>query len=139
MTEDQQNLEFQAGMSEVLPKLAYESDNEKRLALSGFESKFFSTYEIQLEDGAKQVVEKATGKILQDKLLNNMTPSQVVQEFAQSKLKLSKDVSSKGINNGLPPINSIEDLDAYLLEKHGKSGGPAWAEERIKLRKEMDL
>jgi len=139
MTEDQQKLEFQAGMSGVLPKLAYESDNEKRLALSGFESKFFSTYDISLEDGEKQVIEKATGKVLQDKLLKNRTPGDVVQEFAQSMLKLSKD-ASLGINNGLPTINSIEDLDAYLGEKYdGRVGSRAWADERIKLREDMGV
>jgi len=73
----QQKLEFQAGLSEVLPKLAYESDNEKRLALSGFESKFFDTYEITLEDGEKQVIEKATGEVLRDKLLHYRTPGDV--------------------------------------------------------------
>jgi len=69
MTEEQQKTEFQAAMSEVVPKLSYANDNEKRLALSGFESKFFDTYEISLEDGEKQVIEKATGKVLRDKLL----------------------------------------------------------------------
>ena len=44
-----------------------------------------------------------------------------------------------GINNELPAINSIEDLDVYLEEKHGQIGGPAWADERIKLRKELGV
>jgi len=140
MTEDQQKLEFQAGLSGVLPKLAYATDNEKRLALSGFESKFFDTYEITLEDGEKQVIEKSTGKVLRDKLLHYRTPGDVVQEFAQSMLKLSKDATSKGINNGLPSINSIEDLDAWLSEKYGDSyGGKDWADERIRLRGEMGV
>jgi len=111
-----------------------------RLALSGFESKFFDTYEITLEDGEKQVIKKATGKVLRDNLLNNRTPGEVVQEFAQSILKLSKDATSKGISNGLPAINSIEDLDAYLGEKYGDSyGGKDWADERIKLREAMGV
>jgi len=60
-------------------------------------------------------------------------------EFAQSMLKLSKD-ASLGINNGLPAMNSIEDLDAYLSEKYGDSyGGKDWADERIKLREEMGV
>jgi len=64
----------------------------------------------------------------------------VVQEFAQSKLKLSKDATSKGVNNGLPNINTIEDLDRYLAEKYGDSyGGKDWADERIKLREEMGV
>jgi len=54
-------------------------------------------------------------------------------------LKLSKD-TSKGINNGLPAINSIEDLDAYLGEKYGDSyGGKDWADERIRLREDMGV
>jgi len=136
MNEDQQKLEFQAGLSEVLPKLAYESDNEKRLALSGFESKFFDTYEID-EEG--QVTDKATGEVRRDKLLNPMTPTQVVQELAQSLLRLSADAKALGVANGLPAINSIEDLDSYLGEKYGVIGGPAWADERSKLREEMGL
>jgi len=140
MTEDQQKLEFQAGMSGVLPKLAYDNDNEKRLALSGFESKFFDTYDITLEDGEKQVIEKSTGKVMRDKLLNYRTPGDVVQEFAQSMLKLSKDATSKGFNSKMPAINSIEDLDVYLVEKYGDSyGGKDWAAERIKLREEMGV
>jgi len=94
-------------MSALLPKLAYDSDNEKRLALSGFESKFFDTYEISIEDGEKQVIEKSTGEVLRDKLLGYRTPGDVVQEFAQSMLKLSKDATSKGINNGLPVITPL--------------------------------
>jgi len=78
--------------------------------------------------------------VLRDKLLANRAPGDVVQEFAQSMLKLSKDAASKGINNGLPAINSIENLDAYLVEKHGhRYGGKDWAKERPKLRKKMGL
>ena len=66
---------------------------------SGFESKFFDTYEIHPDAYGFHVTEKSTGNIIRDEAQDIMPPSQVVQEFAQSMLKLSKD-TSLGINNG---------------------------------------
>jgi len=74
------------------------------------------------------------------KLLGYRTPGDVVQEFAQFMLKLSKDAASIGINNGLPAMSSIEDLDRYLGEKYGdRYGGKDWADERIKLREDLGV
>ena len=139
------NSEFQTGLFNVMPKLGYDNDNEKELALIGFEKKFFNTYDIKIEDGEKQVFDKSTGKVLTDKALKDMAPVQVVQEFAQSMLKFSNSASKGGAgtkspsNNGMPALTTIEELDAYLLTKLGKSGGKAWAAERTKMRKELAL
>ena len=141
------NNDYQVGLSNVLPNLAYKDDNEKKLALAGFKSEFFETYEVKVdESGVRQVIEKSSGAVVQDDKLVNQTPSQVVQEFAQSMLKLSNGASGGGAgtkppsSKGLPPISNMVELDTYL-ESVFKSevGGPEWVIERNKLEKELAL
>jgi hypothetical protein len=136
--------QYQTGIIGVLPKLGYEDDNEKRLALAGFKSEFFSAYRMEVdEEGDRQVVDKKTGKPVQNDALENKSPQEVVQEFALSMLKLSNGASTGGAgtkkpgSKKMPAITSIEDLDAHLTEKYGGVGSKEWVEERTKLRAEL--
>jgi len=43
--------DYQNGLIGVLPKLGYDTDNEKKLALAGFKSEFFTNYKIEVNRG----------------------------------------------------------------------------------------
>lgn len=139
--------EFNKGLMGVSSKLGYQTDSEKEVALAGFERLFYERHQIDKdESGGMVVTDLSTGRVLQDEKLNNLSPAQAVQVFAQKMLKFSNGSPGGGggtkppSSSGMPPISNMVELDNYLdgIFKE-RVGSEEWEAERTRLKKELAL